>query len=339
MSTKFRTETIKKLHSHEIWGIFCTNAAGMGLDLHDVELVVQWKYTQSLCMLWQHLGHAARDSSKEATGVYIIEPQYMDHHRIQAGQRAASQTDKAQKRQLQDTSDTENMTSQGQVRMGDKKVGLCRRKKPCHQSDLAGLESGAGVPWATGKLIVQEERHQNYEVAAMEAYINVCPQGVCYHGITNEFFGNTPVSLSMACFDEDCPHCVVKASWLCCGTCNPGSFILPLPTTSAPKQTRAPNKFKVGQFELTNADKRLESALQDWWSTQLVNMVGNDTMFGPQLIMTDDVLERLVGLAHFKQVSDLASIHAQKHSPSINPASSRPILQPAENLPGPSTVH
>ncbi|KAI9466166.1 P-loop containing nucleoside triphosphate hydrolase protein [Lactarius psammicola] len=29
MSTKFRTETIKKLHSHEIWGIFCTDAAEM----------------------------------------------------------------------------------------------------------------------------------------------------------------------------------------------------------------------------------------------------------------------------------------------------------------------
>ncbi|KAI9432879.1 P-loop containing nucleoside triphosphate hydrolase protein [Lactarius psammicola] len=173
--TKFQTEMIKKLHSHEIWGIFCTDAAGMGLDLRDVKLIVQWKYTQSLCMLWQRLGRAARDSSKEATGVYIVEPQYMDHHRIQAGQRAASRTDKAQKRRLQDTSDTENVTLQGQVRMGDKRVGLCVCKKPRHQRNLAGLELGAGVPRAMRKLIVQEERHQNYEAAAMEAYINACP--------------------------------------------------------------------------------------------------------------------------------------------------------------------
>ena len=94
-----------------------------GLDLYDVKLVVQWKYTQSLCMLWQRLGHAVCDSSKEATGVYIVELQYMDHHWIQAGQRAALRTDKAQKRWLQDTSDTENMTSQGQVCMRDKRVG------------------------------------------------------------------------------------------------------------------------------------------------------------------------------------------------------------------------
>ncbi|KAH9014975.1 hypothetical protein EDB85DRAFT_1811510, partial [Lactarius pseudohatsudake] len=49
-----------------------------GLDLCDIELVVQWKHTQSLCMLWQCLGHAARDPSKEATGIYIVKPQYMD---------------------------------------------------------------------------------------------------------------------------------------------------------------------------------------------------------------------------------------------------------------------
>ena len=29
MSTRFQTETIEKLHLREIWGIFCTDAAGM----------------------------------------------------------------------------------------------------------------------------------------------------------------------------------------------------------------------------------------------------------------------------------------------------------------------
>ncbi|KAH8978760.1 hypothetical protein EDB86DRAFT_2815529, partial [Lactarius hatsudake] len=51
-----------------------------GLDLRDVELVVQWRHTKSLCMLWQHLGCAARDPSTEATGIYIVEPKFMDCH-------------------------------------------------------------------------------------------------------------------------------------------------------------------------------------------------------------------------------------------------------------------
>ncbi|KAH9031299.1 hypothetical protein EDB84DRAFT_1246291, partial [Lactarius hengduanensis] len=97
-------------------------------------------------------------------------------------------------------------------------------------------------------------------------------------------------------------------------------------------------------------------ALQDWRRNQLLSTVGDDDMFGPQLIMTDDVLDRLVVLAHFQQVLDLASIHAQvswrytdrwgaeileiieKHFPPINAGSSRPALQPVENMPGPSAV-
>ncbi|KAI9437493.1 P-loop containing nucleoside triphosphate hydrolase protein, partial [Lactarius indigo] len=188
MSTTFRTETIRKLHSHEIWGIFCTDAAGMGLDLHDVELVVQWKHTQSLCMLWQRLGRAARDPSKEATGIYIVEPQYMDHCRVQAEQRVASQ---AERSRLQEVPDTENVASspRRQVRVEGGHKGCPRtRKKPHHQPN----QSGSMVPHATGNLIIQEQRHQDYEAAAMDAYINTRSRGICRRRIPNEFFGNWP---------------------------------------------------------------------------------------------------------------------------------------------------
>ena len=159
----------------------------------------------------------------------------------------------------------------------------------------------------------------------------------------------------MACFSADCPRCVVRASRLCCDTCNPESFTLPTPTTSAPKKTRAPNRFKVGEHVFTDVDDRLKTALQEWRS----NQIGDDEMFGPQLIMTDDVLDRLVGLAHFGKVSDLASIHTQvswRHidiwgadilniikkyfpdvEPIVEPDSPRPVLQASENLPGPSS--
>ena len=154
--------------------------------------------------------------------------------------------------------------------------------------------------------------------------------------------------------ERDCPRCVVKASRLCCDTCNPGSFILPIPPVSAHKQTRAPNRFKVGEHVLTDVDHRLKTALEEWRDSQ----IGDDDMFGPQLIMTDDVLDRLVGLAHSGRVSDLASIHTQvswqhidiwgteildivkQYFPDdVEPASPRPALQDFENLPGPSTIH
>jgi hypothetical protein len=106
---------------------------------------------------------------------------------------------------------------------------------------------------------------------------------------------------------------------------------------------------------MTDVDDRLKAALQEWRSDQ----IGDDEMFGPQLIMTDDVLDRLVGLAHSGRVSDLASIHTQvswrhidiwgadildiikKYFPDVDDVveaeSPRPVLQASENLPGPSS--
>ncbi|KAH9020365.1 hypothetical protein EDB83DRAFT_2527937 [Lactarius deliciosus] len=358
MSTTFRTETIRKLHSHEIWGIFCTDAAGMGLDLRDIELVVQWKHTKSLCMLWQRLGRVARDTSKEATGIYIVEPQYMDHRRVQAEEKAASQAEK-ERRRLQDAPDTANVTSPRRVRAAVEKGGPKTQKRPRHQYDQSSAIR------ATGKLIVQEQRHQDHEAAAIDAYINARSRGICRRGISNEFFSNRPASPSMAC-SEGCSRCVVKASRLCCDTCNPGSFILPLPTISAPKQTRAPNKFKAGLYRSTDADLSLKSALEDWRDAQLGHIgIPGDDMYGSQLIMTDDVLERFVDLAHFNQLVDLSSIRAQvnwryndtwgmqilelvkKHvprtdsvdQPAAAPGPRRLTLQPTDtgNIPGPST--
>ncbi|KAH9010896.1 P-loop containing nucleoside triphosphate hydrolase protein [Lactarius pseudohatsudake] len=301
-----------KLHLHGIWGIFCTDAAGMGLDLRDIELVVQWKHTKSFCMLWQRLGRAARDPSTEATGIYIVEPKYMDH-RTQAKQKVATQAEKSQQGHLHGVPDTVDVTSHGGVQVQGGSVA---------------------VGYQMSSLVIVHVRACNL-----------------LQGLR---FDLRPASPSMAC--SNCPRCVVKASHLCCDVCNPGSFILPLPKTSAPKQSRAPNKFKADRYKSTDADTRLKTALQDWRRNQLLSTVGDDDMFGPQLIMTDNVLDRLVVLAHFQQVPDLASIHAQvswrytdrwgaeildiieKHFPLINAGSSRPALKPVENMPGPSTV-
>ena len=48
---------------------------------------------QSLCTLWQRLGRAARDPCKEATGFYMVEPQYTDKKRKEAEKRASGRTD------------------------------------------------------------------------------------------------------------------------------------------------------------------------------------------------------------------------------------------------------
>jgi hypothetical protein len=150
-----------------------------GLDLCDIELVVQWKYTDSLCTLWQRLGQAACNPSTEATGVYIVEPSYTDHHRIEAEGRAAVRAGKAQQKQLQGPPDADTAESQ---------TGRITQRRPRHQPN----QPNVSVSWPVGRLIVPEGRHKSYEEAAMDTYINAHAQGLCYCGVSDEFFDNRP---------------------------------------------------------------------------------------------------------------------------------------------------
>ncbi|KAH9032209.1 hypothetical protein EDB84DRAFT_1270764, partial [Lactarius hengduanensis] len=85
-------------------------------------------------------------------------------------------------------------------------------------------------------------------------------------------------------------------------------------------------------------------------------VANGNNMFGSQFIMTDEVLERIVDLAHYEQIDDLATLQSQvswrncdrwgpdilvivkAHAPPVA-TPSRATLRPAENLPGPSTGH
>ncbi|KAH9040343.1 P-loop containing nucleoside triphosphate hydrolase protein [Lactarius pseudohatsudake] len=184
MSTDFRTKTIEKLRTTKIWGVFCTNAAGMGLDLRDIEIVVQWRYTQSLCMLWQRLGRAARDPNKEATGIYMVEPQHTDQRRIRADKKASDLTERAQQKKSQGAVDANSGPSRPTRRRGSRTM----RKKS--QSRVGRPE--VLTQHTADNLIVKEERHESYKVAAMDTYINARQRGICRRKISDEFFGNRP---------------------------------------------------------------------------------------------------------------------------------------------------
>ncbi|TFK62853.1 P-loop containing nucleoside triphosphate hydrolase protein [Pluteus cervinus] len=77
----FKTQELSPLLrdkvSGEIWGLMCTDAAGMGLDIPDIKLVIQWRYVPSLCTLAQRMGRAAR-GTLEGTAIYLVEPKYFD---------------------------------------------------------------------------------------------------------------------------------------------------------------------------------------------------------------------------------------------------------------------
>jgi hypothetical protein len=107
---------------------------------------------------------------------------------------------------------------------------------------------------------------------------------------------------------------------------------------------------------MTAADKKLREALRDWRNTQLQSLGAStgDDMFGAQFIMTDEILERIVDMAHFGKLTDLVTFQSQVnwrycdrwgtqilgivtvHFPPVA-TPPRDSLRPVDNLPGPST--
>ena len=94
MSREFKDDGVEGLADGKIWGICSTDSFGMvgvcslrnayslmflqGIDLQDIELVIQWKVTCDPCLLWQRFGRAARDKHLQATALLFVETKDCD---------------------------------------------------------------------------------------------------------------------------------------------------------------------------------------------------------------------------------------------------------------------
>ncbi|KAF8582221.1 hypothetical protein K439DRAFT_1276693, partial [Ramaria rubella] len=78
MSEEFKEEMTERLKNSEIWGICCTDAAGMGLEILRIEIVVQFSVPDSLSMLMQRLGCGGQNPTLKAYGILLAEPKYFN---------------------------------------------------------------------------------------------------------------------------------------------------------------------------------------------------------------------------------------------------------------------
>ena len=72
------------------------------MDLPDVELVVQYRATCGICTLWQRFGRAARDRTRTAKVLFLVEPKHYDEVKTQKATRQAERKRKADQAQLGD---------------------------------------------------------------------------------------------------------------------------------------------------------------------------------------------------------------------------------------------
>ncbi|KAJ7826152.1 P-loop containing nucleoside triphosphate hydrolase protein [Mycena leptocephala] len=73
MSREYRDIVMQLFHTGIIWILVCTDAAGMGCDLPDIDIVMQWKVPTNMSSWIQQLGRAARGLGREGLAVMLVE--------------------------------------------------------------------------------------------------------------------------------------------------------------------------------------------------------------------------------------------------------------------------
>ncbi|KAJ7659636.1 hypothetical protein DFH06DRAFT_1130403 [Mycena polygramma] len=73
MSREYRAHVMALFKAGIVRIIVCMDTAGMGFDIPNIELVVQWKLPKNLSSWIQHAGRAARGSGLQGTAVMLVE--------------------------------------------------------------------------------------------------------------------------------------------------------------------------------------------------------------------------------------------------------------------------
>ncbi|XP_006463784.1 hypothetical protein AGABI2DRAFT_152855 [Agaricus bisporus var. bisporus H97] len=85
MSQEYREEMAAHFRRRDLWGLFCMDAFGLGMDIGDMDVVVQYKVTCDLCTLWQRFGRAARSPGRQGFGILLVEKKDTSQGRKSAG--------------------------------------------------------------------------------------------------------------------------------------------------------------------------------------------------------------------------------------------------------------
>ncbi|KAF5380428.1 hypothetical protein D9615_004643 [Tricholomella constricta] len=73
MSKRYRRQVMRLFKAGVIRILVCTDAAGMGCNIPDIDMVVQWKAAKNISSWVQRAGRAARASGRDGLAVMLVE--------------------------------------------------------------------------------------------------------------------------------------------------------------------------------------------------------------------------------------------------------------------------
>ncbi|KAI6006039.1 P-loop containing nucleoside triphosphate hydrolase protein [Pisolithus albus] len=196
MTTTYKEAEVAHLHSGDTWGLCTTESFGMGMDVPDIAIVVQWRATCGLSTLWQRWGRAARAHGESGTAILFAEKDLFDD--VKEERRIRQETRKKR------TGDSLDLVLQGlpkRLALGldntttkddghnnhENGLGL-----PISETALRGLMV-TGLPGQVNEGTSVMKRWKKDLEPAMDYLINANFRGVmCRRVIVGTFFGGDP---------------------------------------------------------------------------------------------------------------------------------------------------
>ncbi|KAG2136625.1 uncharacterized protein EDB93DRAFT_1091637, partial [Suillus bovinus] len=158
----------------------------------DIQLVIQWGYTGSLCALMQHLGCAARDPAVTAIAMYFVEQEYFDTYKGKWRRTADSSKKQCLQKSAKVVRSGHGNTTE---RLHDENEGSTDGDST-DDDNINDTDSRIGIGNNTEGLGVSQILptsldNGEYETVAMAAFINGHLRGFCHRRVADEYFDNT----------------------------------------------------------------------------------------------------------------------------------------------------
>ncbi|KAJ3768798.1 P-loop containing nucleoside triphosphate hydrolase protein, partial [Lentinula raphanica] len=305
MTDEFRHNEVHTLKLGERLGVCATDAVGMGIDIPDIYIVIQYGVPVSLSSWYQRLGRAVRDLTLDGCAILLAEPSHFDDAKHSAAKVAKdtaersrlaedlAETVAAEAREIQRASliPVAVDTTQSHKRKLNDQNPLQSRKKNRTQGPVEHEPFKAKMLDFNGYAINIER--------SMDDYINAenRPGKKCRREIGCLYFGNIglkPIINHFCCTRSGCsPHPIKH----CCDLCEPDYW----PFTISPNETFSVKKTRMSNpkaFERGGKEKKLRQVLDQERDRWFMKNFGQYALFTPAALWPNSVSDRIVDWAH-----------------------------------------
>ncbi|KAF8168693.1 P-loop containing nucleoside triphosphate hydrolase protein [Pholiota molesta] len=335
MTQQYREEQVEAMRQGSVWGLCCTDAFGMGMDIANIETVVQWKATCDLCTLWQRFGRCARGAGLRGTAILLVEKKDTAEERQTKALHAAKRKEKTMKEGVGTKRRASNaLRGDGQPKrpaLADRNLmirEMIREDSPDLEIDAPDI-GAATLPETRPLPALKEERRQLYadrtvvetkakgreQEQAVDDYINAKYVGfTCCRTVPTLYFNNDQkrTDSHLLCdttAPDGCTRCAPPPPCGCCDLCNPDEFLAyHVPAAERPPKTS--NKSNIKPYKMSTVDFDLKDALKEWRRRTAFHKFNASTVrtLGVRILMSDNILARIVDCAHAGKLTSIEDL-------------------------------